>query len=753
MEHEPMDISDPEANELDELDELVDVGPRFDPESILKAGKAMAQQLEVMTERWNLSPERATIWKAALHSISEFTLPTTSIAVYGRTGDGKSTLLNALVGLDIFPSSATGKAATGAPIVISYHDSPMIYCDIQFLAESAWKDQLSQYRTDILDGVPINDDVRKLTWNKIKEIYPGLSDKDILKMTPDENISYDPSVGLDKVVFVCTKADMCSNDTDLPDHSKESQLWLELSTDRERMVSQRAQKQAELNRLSNVGKERKKSEGLSEAFEQLQSTVKELQRIESLLADNDKQMRRFCTAERSKDIVMSLNERIAEILDRNEASICMPRVYCCAARHSILSSGTHAPNVYKEMDETGIPAIRQWCQNLGLAACIKAVIEFIEQLDILVVDVQRYLDNSLVGDASYRAALQEEWQSTSHVEIMNHMKALAEAEVETLKKRFRRYLNESCTIGIEKASDAALRTAEDLCDSGLHHNTVRATFRHNGVFRENWNYKLLIPFQDAIMPQWNSLFARRMFDALEANVAKGIKKIIKQMAPKTSLTAGPLKRQFSKQRKKCEKNVRKSMNIALRQWESAFQKDRKDLHSSMHEWIQTRLEDVYQEAASKKGPGSSKISKILFRDFIGESKRDIFIDLGKHVFNSLDRTADKVQAIMTRRLCAVADQCTLDMALLWDRPTENIDYTQDRVDLAAMREELKKYHSLAEERRYDMLMNGVEMEGEGVIAKTEQGVAVKMEKGLMSKTEEVIIGTPEERGFMKQEHP
>ncbi|KAJ7157084.1 Dynamin family-domain-containing protein [Mycena filopes] len=138
------------------------------------------------------------MWKKSVTRILDrSTLPTYKFALLGKTGAGKSTLINCLLGQSIVPTSAAG-ACTSAITEISYVDSDDISATISFLSRSEWEEELKRLLADITseenDDLFTIDPSKSDSEEKLFMIYPELrsSKENIATCTAAQLLKMDP---------------------------------------------------------------------------------------------------------------------------------------------------------------------------------------------------------------------------------------------------------------------------------------------------------------------------------------------------------------------------------------------------------------------------------------------------------------------------------------------------------------------------------------------------------------------------------
>ncbi|KAH9951114.1 hypothetical protein B0H21DRAFT_353427 [Amylocystis lapponica] len=167
----------------------------YTPEDALTQGVSIVKAIEESIARLHITNVlRRKVWE---HEIQRQGAPTTIIAVCGATGAGKSSLLNAVLGDNIVPTSGS-QACTAVVTEIGYHAKATIDAIVSFLPEVEWKRELTILLEDLTD-----ENVRKVTGrksgvdvtlNKIQAVYPSIPHAKLAEMSTDEIISHSPEI-------------------------------------------------------------------------------------------------------------------------------------------------------------------------------------------------------------------------------------------------------------------------------------------------------------------------------------------------------------------------------------------------------------------------------------------------------------------------------------------------------------------------------------------------------------------------------
>lgn len=137
-------------------------------------------------------------WRKCLKAVHRASSrpPGVVVGFVGITGAGKSSLINALLGDHIVPTSGF-ESCTSTPIHISYHDSKTVKARIEFISAETWLEDIRHLK-DALTAVggqesELNDDDTEI-WQRINTVYPQYSAQDLIASTPEAILASDSDV-------------------------------------------------------------------------------------------------------------------------------------------------------------------------------------------------------------------------------------------------------------------------------------------------------------------------------------------------------------------------------------------------------------------------------------------------------------------------------------------------------------------------------------------------------------------------------
>ncbi|KZW02749.1 hypothetical protein EXIGLDRAFT_372054 [Exidia glandulosa HHB12029] len=173
----------------EEVDELMDDVQLSSPTSS-SCQQTIAAVERVLTKLAPIAASKTATWRTKLEEIKQKVSGTRRVvvAVIGASGAGKSSLINALLGEDIVPTSGM-RSCTATPIEISYHDKAgVIAASVEFITKESWVKEIGQLLTSLAhaDGViaRLGEDGKE-AWDRVHAIYPLLTTQFLLASSPE----------------------------------------------------------------------------------------------------------------------------------------------------------------------------------------------------------------------------------------------------------------------------------------------------------------------------------------------------------------------------------------------------------------------------------------------------------------------------------------------------------------------------------------------------------------------------------------
>ncbi|KZT70921.1 hypothetical protein DAEQUDRAFT_152267 [Daedalea quercina L-15889] len=134
--------------------------------------EAVGECIAELNQEVSTGGARQEDWTRSLRQLRDSARQTTMIAVYGDTGRGKSSLINAILDMPIVPSDGA-QACTSVITEIAWHEDPTLLAKIVFLSEKEWADELAPLLQDLNDigNGPIEDEDTEAAWAKLWAVY------------------------------------------------------------------------------------------------------------------------------------------------------------------------------------------------------------------------------------------------------------------------------------------------------------------------------------------------------------------------------------------------------------------------------------------------------------------------------------------------------------------------------------------------------------------------------------------------------
>ncbi|KAL1691765.1 hypothetical protein GGG16DRAFT_112896 [Schizophyllum commune] len=166
-------------------------GGPWNAEAAAQRAEKMVMTVEQRTRAFETSEQRKTTWAKQSDGVLRYGLEQeVKICFVGVAGGGKSSLLNALLGMDVVPTSGQ-QACTAAPMRIQYHNSSAIVAHVEFLTQQEWLDELRLLFSSLVDEngrMKSNEDMGKdgaAALQKLRVLCPSVTNDHIVEWSRD----------------------------------------------------------------------------------------------------------------------------------------------------------------------------------------------------------------------------------------------------------------------------------------------------------------------------------------------------------------------------------------------------------------------------------------------------------------------------------------------------------------------------------------------------------------------------------------
>jgi hypothetical protein len=428
---------------------------------------------------------------------------------------------------------------------------------------------------------------------------------------------------------------------------------------------------------------------------------------------------------------------------RNYDEIDLP-VFTCSSRDYVRITGQVRgdgdPSCFSNVEDTGIPSLRQWCHQLTISSRSRASKQFHTHLKTFANSVRVYVDG--IGDVTIadRESLREKWESTpqggegmydsddegmpywrsspdpmsvhpfrafrgmmsrelmdARLFSMNNQSSLkvnARGEpigvTPRLVKEFCAHV-EKCVSDLqdlfrdgleEKCQVGAANAAEgavqhvDEFAGSMHWATYRATLRRHGTWRRDLNVELVTPFTRNIASSWSTLFESDLFASLSDAITTSINKLITDV--EASAAAG-LKDHVHAQSSVSQEEARHALGQTMEVVKEALGKEQKEISRCLAPHVQNELTDGYNLALEERGQGSVARQKAVFHNYIHGRKHDVFNGGAEVLMGRLSTAAETIGKALNESLRKLAEKIEVSLAVLWEDTRDVPDQVRARL--------------------------------------------------------------------------
>ncbi|KAG0709554.1 hypothetical protein DFH29DRAFT_792939, partial [Suillus ampliporus] len=406
---------------------------------------------------------------------------------------------------------------------------------------------------------------------------------------------------------------------------------------------------------------------------------------------------------------------------RNYDEIDLP-VFTCSSRDYVRITGQVKgdgdPSCFSNVEDTGIPALRQWCRQLTISGRSRAAKQFHTHLKTFANSVRVYVDG--IGDVTIadRESLRENWESApqggqgmyddrmvskelmdsrfftmnnnlslkvdAHGEpigvtprLVKEFGAHVETCVSDLQDLFRDGLEDKCQVGATNAAESAVQHVDEFAGS-MHWATYRATLRRLGSWRRDLNVELLTPFTRNIASSWSTLFESDLFASLSTGITLCINTLLADV--EASAAAG-LKDRVHAQSSVSQEEARLALGRTMEVVRDALGKEQKEISRCLAPHVQTELADGYHLALEERGKGSVARQKAVFHNYVDTYKHSVFDGGAEILMGRLSAAAETIGKALNESLRELAEKTEVSLAVLWEGTQDDPGQVRARLQL------------------------------------------------------------------------
>ncbi|THH18282.1 hypothetical protein EW146_g2655 [Bondarzewia mesenterica] len=357
-----------------------------------------------------------------------------------------------------------------------------------------------------------------------------------------------------------------------------------------------------------------------------------------------------------------------------------PPVFMCSAReyHRLNGEGDDGNQVvcFSNIEDTGIPALQEWCHTLTKPVRTRAATRYASSLDGLA-DIRQYLecDNE---DTDYgRAALRSRWSSTTcnqddvtgstrknptdvraiRDRLQQDFDLIVKDFILNLKDKFETGLHQRCAAGADMVS---LSTHLLFYQSDLSLDFPQASGALESTLDDFVDVHWATFRADQLFGRKGDLFGSSLKESILNTVSKLLDDIVTDATPN-------LRSRVGRQVKLCAKTA--SNVLARTAWaaESKMRKRQRSISHSLVPHVRDCLTDGYTDALLIKGRGTTVEQKECFREFVLSQHKKIFKDAVEEVImQGLNNAADRIKTMLDACMKTLALKVEVEMAVLWE---------------------------------------------------------------------------------------
>ncbi|KDQ17601.1 hypothetical protein BOTBODRAFT_64068 [Botryobasidium botryosum FD-172 SS1] len=343
--------------------------------------------------------------------------------------------------------------------------------------------------------------------------------------------------------------------------------------------------------------------------------------------------------------------------------------------------GDGDPVCFCRAEETGVPALRDWCRMLAMKAREKASRTFRNHLRVFATSIKSCLDNIGTISEVDSKALRKQWETAQFhrrysnsrpgsganitagisMQLEAGLRRIVSVNVQEMKTDFRGQLEERCRVSAEQAASIAGETYDAFAES-MHWVTFRATLRRNGSWRRDLNEELAAPMNTFIASSWARVFEANLFSSFETKAAETIVTLLEEFQ-----ASCPASIQYKAhiQIQACREEAINALTRISAIGEKELSRGQKAASRHLVPRIRQQMVGGYREALTVTGRGSVAAQKSLLRNFVGTKKDHLFQSAADAVLESLDKIAVAVGEGMNQKLRGLGNKVEANLATLW----------------------------------------------------------------------------------------
>ncbi|RDX53114.1 hypothetical protein OH76DRAFT_1480146 [Lentinus brumalis] len=467
---------------------------------------------------------------------------------------------------------------------------------------------------------------------------------------------------------------------------------------------------------------------LQQSFDALVQQSKEarhnMREADTQWRSSRKELSAFCSLQRSqystRRIQADFRTGLRELGVHTEDDL---PVFTVSARDHACLSDVEESACFTDIEQTRIPALREWCHTLTLPAREKATHNLLVQLRAFAQSFSAFIEGTPGVSEKDRAAIKRKWESAMHGcssedfknrgyrevkakqrttgvtwRLINCLKEVVKNCVCDLQDAFAEYLSDKCDEGEVRAAQRAVQIADEFAAS-MAWQSFRATLRRDGSYKRDLNAELTIPFSAHIAESYCELFRKDFFTTLEDEALETIESLIQNFV---DFVPAYLRVRAKSQGEICMAQARASLGNIVPSVDRALKDYQPLIGRKLTPHVQAQLVDGYRLAMQETGPGSVKRQKTVVHDYVNSKKDAAFKGAAEVLTTGLHEAALSVEERLNNDLAEVSRIMEKNLAVLWEGPVDGEDQIAARLDILSLLDEISgqlDYWLTAKKRR------------------------------------------------------
>ncbi|GJE84682.1 nuclear GTPase SLIP-GC [Phanerochaete sordida] len=407
-------------------------------------------------------------------------------------------------------------------------------------------------------------------------------------------------------------------------------------------------------------------------------------------------------------------------------------VFTCSARDYVRIKGQVKgdgdPTCFTKPEDTGVPALQEWCHALTVSSRERAARTFLAHLKAFSTQVKTYVAG--IGDVTVadREALREKWESSPVDDdddddemdmgfyggmwpdsdpygseddfTINGLARLANpgmGGMYSMRKnppkvdRFGELIGITPRLGKDFASvvdncvkelQARFREGlEEKCRLGAINASTAAvdtsdTFAasmHWATYRAtlrrhgSWRQDLNVELSNPFTRQIASTWSRVFEADLFASFEHATNEAIARVLKEVEESAAPgLKERARGQAELALEEAKVALHKTIDSVRETINDEQKEISRCLAPHVQDQLVDGYDEAMLERGRGSVARQKIVFHNYVSKIKDEIFDGAADVILARLAKAAESVGKVLDNALGDLAEKIEVSVAVLWE---------------------------------------------------------------------------------------